>query len=399
MKLFNAVKYAFLFILCLALGAALGFFYQKLYIQLNRTPSIISPLVSFLNDFQSKREVLGFWPYWAKLQDNQDYSTVLSTLIYFGLKFDADGNLIKFAKPGQFDPGWYKLTDQKTQTFLSSLKEKGVNLSLAVFNGDNGSIDNLIQNPAGKAQQLLKNLEPIMNKYGFSDLNLDVESTKEASDEARLNFAVFVGSLKTGLSERKQSLTIEASASDLVKHNLIDLKQIAPIADKIVIMAYDYHFPGSKVVGPVSPLNGGGGIYEYDVNQAVTLALNLVPPQKLILGIPLYGYGWETISDSNHAAVIPGSALTVSNATAEKILNDCSNCRFVFDETAQEEFLVYPDQETGSVHEIFFPDEKSAQAKISLSIDKNLSGIALWALGYEGGSILKPVGAYLRSPQ
>jgi spore germination protein YaaH len=73
---------------------------------------------------------------------------------------------------------------------------------------------------------------------------------------------------------------------------------MSKIADNIVLMAYDYHSTSSFVTGPVAPLSGAGIMSEYDVTAAVEKTLDLIPPQKLVLGIPLYGYEWETL-DAN----------------------------------------------------------------------------------------------------
>jgi len=156
-------------------------------------------------------------------------------------------------------------------------------------------------------------------------------------------------------------------------------------------MAYDYHFIGSLVTGPVAPENGAGIVSEFDVKTAIVEALRSIKPEKIILGIPLYGYEWESIGSVPRSAIIPSTGLTISNKRAEEFLRDCNNCKQAFDETDKEMNVVYKDDETGFYHQFFYPEKRSIQSKLDLVENYNLGGIALWALGYEGNIILQPL--------
>jgi spore germination protein YaaH len=80
------------------------------------------------------------------------------------------------------------------------------------------------------------------------------------------------------------TLTIDIAPDLLVKKGLIDLAQIAADVDHVVLMAYDYHYIGSTVSGPVSPLLGAGTISEYDTQVAITMTQNIIMSKKIILG-------------------------------------------------------------------------------------------------------------------
>src|SRR4029078_3375483 len=137
----------------------------------------------------------------------------------------------------------------------------------------------------------------------------------------------FFSRVKSKVVEKKLgTLTVEISSSDLIRHNLIDPKNISAFADSIVIMAYDYHFAGSEVTGPVAPMGGGGDEAEYDTILALEKAIEVIPSQKIILCIPLYGYQWETLDDIPRSAVIPGTGQTASNSRVENLLSDCATC-------------------------------------------------------------------------
>jgi len=236
---------------------------------------------------------------------------------------------------------------------------------------------------------------PIMKQYSFADLNLDIESSKEASDEARIKFTQFAKEVKNGLQQNHLgTLTVDVSPTIFIKKYLIDSSSIGSIADYVFIMAYDYHYPGSFVTGPVAPLGGAGSIAEFDTDVPIQAAVKIIPRQKIILGLPLYGYQWETITDFPRSAVIPASALVYSNRHTEQFLSSCASCSAQIDNTAKESYLIYKDQDTGTYHQIFYPDKESMIAKIDFARSTDLGGIGLWALGYEGSTILDPVKEY-----
>ena len=190
------------------------------------------------------------------------------------------------------------------------------------------------------------------------------------------------------------TLTLETSPIDAIEKRLIDIQSVAPYVNNIVIMAYDYHAPDSFVTGPIAPLNGAGSESEYDVTTAVEQTLRFIPPQKLILGVPLYGYEWEVLDPVPRSAVIPGRGVLASTERIENLLNSCATCSAKIDNLAQESYLTYFSTDTNSNHLAFFPSKADMQAKVQFAQQNGLGGIALWALGYEGKTILQPLESY-----
>jgi len=159
-------------------------------------------------------------------------------------------------------------------------------------------------------------------------------------------------------------------------------------------MTYDYHFSGSLVTGPVAPNSGAGVESEFDTETGIQKALEVLPADKIILGVPLYGYEWETLEPGRRSAVLPGSGIVASNRRAEEFLASCASCSAQRETAAQESYIVYLDQESTTYHQIFYPDEKFMKTKINLANKYNLGGLAFWALGYEGKTLLNPVVDY-----
>ena len=341
-------------------------------------------------------EVIGFLPYWLLDKADKNYNQYLTNLTYFGLTVGADGHIVKLTNPAEEDPGWYTLRTSKADRFLNDAKNNGLQLSLLVFSSNEDDIGQLIADPVSHADNLINDINPLMKQYGFADLNLDIESTRQASAEARMNFTAFAKEIKKNLETRGLgTLTVDASPIVLIKPYLINLSDIGKIADRIVLMTYDYHYPGSYVTGPVAPVGGAGIDAESDSRTAVAEALKIMPPDKIILGVPLYGYEWETIGDTGRSAIIPGTGLTASSRRVSDFIDKCATCSIQLDSYAQEHYLIYKDENTGTYHQIFYPDAMATAEKVKLVNDSRIEGMALWALGYEDDKILEPLKNYL----
>jgi spore germination protein YaaH len=338
-------------------------------------------------------EAIGFLPYWLIDKERQDYFSNLDEIGYFGLTIDEDGTIMKRTNPTETEPGWLMMQSKKISSILDTAEEKKLKRSLVIFSGDQETIDLLIADPVKHAKNLIKDISPLIDKHKFSGVNIDIESVTTASESARQNFTTFMKTVDEELNRKNETieLSIDVSPTAMLKPYLINVEAISRYVDKVIFMTYDFHYPGSSVTGAVAP-NGGAGITaEFDTETSIKLALIILEPKKIILGVPLYGYEWETLTDHPSAAVIPGSGITSSNMRVEKLLSECATCSAQFDPIAQESYLIYKDQETNTFHQFFYPDKRAIAEKVKLVKKYKIGGLALWALGYEGKTILEPL--------
>lgn len=357
-----------------------------------------SPLYKQLGIY--KPQVIGFTPYWLLGKTTTENQKLLTSTTYFGLEINEDGTLVQRVNDKEEEPGWTKLRSDILNSTLTQAKAKQNELSILLHNSTESEIATLIENPEDHAKRLTSEAIPLMRDHGFTDLNLDIESFREASDEAQIKFTHFLQEVKTQLTiQNAGTLTVELTPAALVKNHLSDPIQIGNIADRVILMAYDYHYRGSFISGPVAPIGGGRDIREYDVEMSVQEALKKIPARKLILGIPLYGYEWETISRHPGAPVIPGSGKTASNTRVEDLLPTCVHCEKALDPISQQPYIIEPATQDGYTNQIFYEDEESLQRKLILVQKYRLGGVAFWAMGYEGKQILNPLNAYINSLQ
>ena len=107
-----------------------------------------------------------------------------------------------------------------------------------------------------------------------------------------------------------------------------------------------------------------------NVRRVVEYALTEIPSEKLWLGIPNYGYDWRL------PFVQGNKATSISNRYAVSLAQRYG-AEIQYDTTAQTPWFRYTD-ENGIVHEVWFEDARSIQAKLNLISEYGLSGAGYW---------------------
>ena len=185
-------------------------------------------------------------------------------------------------------------------------------------------------------------------------------------------------------------LTIAAGPSPRMYHG-VDFAAVANVVDLIGLMNYDYSGPWHKETGFHAPLyseHGGSGdrtVHEYEEAG--------VPAEKLLLGIPFYGYSWNSVGDENHGLFQPGEA--VHQDRPYRYIQTLIDSSEVFrDPTAQAPWLY--DGDTFWTYE----DPTSARFKSNYARQQDLGGVMVWELGEDSSDaqLLKAVSAGLREP-
>ena len=389
----DAVKKTIIFILIsIAFGIGTGLLYLQIL------PNLPAPLVSPLAEVSGKHpaKVFGFLPYWLLDKAQHSYSTSLTTLAYFSLGINADGTIRKLVNDREEEPGWTSLRKPEVIQQFDTAHVAGQTTSLVIFSGNQDTIDTLIHDPVAHAHTLVQEILPIMQEYKFDDVNLDLESSEEASLAAQQQFTDFVQTVKNDVAANKLgTVSFDMTVASLFQQQLVNPVNIGKIADTIILMTYDYHYPGSLLAGPVSPLGGVGITRVYDVTSSLYKAMQVIPREKIVLGLPLYGYEWQTLSNIPGSPSIPNTGQTASDMRVEQLLSSCTNCIQSIDNVSQEPYVIFPDG--AFYHQIYYTDGNSTSAKVNLARSTDIGGVALWALGYEGQSTLQSLSSYKRS--
>jgi len=158
-----------------------------------------------------------------------------------------------------------------------------------------------------------------------------------------------------------------------------DLKAIAESVDFLCLMTYDQHTTWT-VPGPVAGWNWTVANLDY--------ALKVVPPQKLALGIPLYGYHWfagtPTKSDDKSGDKPNPTADYISTDDALD-LSKAYGGHLEWDAVDRTAWLYFNRDDEREW--IFYTDARTFKERYTLVKDRGLRGFASWVLGTEDSGI------------
>ncbi len=350
-----------------------------------RRQTFLSPLgegniLSYLTG--NKVQVIGFLPYWNINEELETDFSAIDQLMYFGLIVGEDGMLIR-QENGETEPGWYKLkTSNKFKQIMANAKKQNKKVLLTIICFDPDVTDIVVSDPLIR-ENLISEIVAIVGEYDFDGVDIDFEyfPSDDNIPDFGSRFNQFLSLLKNRLSaeNKKSILSVDIYPRAFIYDWPYELQEMGKIVDQVIIMAYDFTQRGSSVSGPVAPIKGESE-NEMSIVKTLQASLNQVDHRKLILGIPLYGYEWRTVSDEYKSIAYPGSGVTASYERVSELIKE-EEVDIKWDDKAFSPWLVY--EKNGTISQIYFDDLKSISLKVELVRQLNLGGVAFWALGYE----------------
>lgn len=127
------------------------------------------------------------------------------------------------------------------------------------------------------------------------------------------------------------------------------------------LWSYEWGYALSEPMA-VAPIN--------KVEQVVRFAVSQIPPEKIFMGIPNYGYDWTLpyIKGQSRARSL-GNVQAVEQAVQV-------GAPIRFDAEAQSPHYNYWRER--AEHEVWFEDARSIQAKLALAGEYRLRGVSVW---------------------
>ncbi|MDT8374192.1 MAG: glycosyl hydrolase family 18 protein [Bacteroidales bacterium] len=318
--------------------------------------------LSSLKSVEEAVMVFGWHPYWSgsTAYIYYDYD-VLTHIAYFSYEVDTATG------------GYTTLRGWDTTPIISYAHERGVKVILTVTNFGSSRNTELLTDTV-KQWNLIDNLIQQLQSRNGDGVNFDFESVPSAQ---KANMVSFCRRAVRGIKGALPSAEISLATPAVNWSDGWDLAALAGICDYLIMMGYNYYWSGSSTAGPVSPISGE--------NYNITRSLNDdyigdgVPPGKLLLGVPWYGYDWP-VTGSDRKAPTTG---TGTSRLYNSALNLAANHTVIFDQTTGVPWISY--QSSGQWRQMWYDDSLSLQMKNNLAMDLNLAGIGIWALSYEAG--------------
>ena len=226
-------------------------------------------------------------------------------------------------------------------------------------------------------ERLLDELSSLCAERGYAGLNVDFERLRPEDSE---RFGEFLGRAATRQhAEGRMLVTAVApkyhAAQGGIWHGAHDYQVHGELADRVVVMTYEWGRGGSPPA-PVAPLG--------EVREVLRYAVQEIPREKLLLGIPLYGYDWTLPH-------VPGpkQGRRVSLAEAHE-LAALSGASVDYHSGHESPRVRYQDA-AGSDHVVWFEDERSLMAKLDLVRALGLRGVSFWRLPDPSGGAFQTV--------
>lgn len=341
----------------------------------------ITPTQQVVKESEKLKEVIGFFPSWIPIENIEKSLPNLTQVIYFGLGVTSDGQIIKINEEGSPVIEWSIFTSSEFSDFKNEAQKKGKKVTVALKNFDNESIDTLISSTTATSR-LTKELIKIAKDYGIDGFNLDFEYVTDTDFPTRIYFNRFISAIDEALDEYDPELTFSIDVNALATSSdaAYDMPKISEHVDHIIVMGYDYSRAVSAFAGPVAPLYGEGN--SLSVSKTVTNLSGRINYEKVILGVPFYGYEWSTRGRSWGSATIPGSGALATYKRVKRVINENKNVKKYWDAISQGPWLEYVDG--NAIKQIYYEDARSIAAKVGFVRDHSMAGIAIWAIGYEG---------------
>jgi len=145
----------------------------------------------------------------------------------------------------------------------------------------------------------------------------------------------------------------------------IDYAAHGALMDFVILMTYEwgYRFGPPQAISPLD-----------QIRRVLDYAITVIPREKIYFGFQVYARDWLLPHVQGREAETFSCQEALERAVAH-------NAVIMFDETAQSPFFRYVD-DSGRLHEVWFEDARSAQAKFDTVKEYGLEGISYWALGY-----------------
>ncbi len=363
----------------------------------NGNLSILSPLSKTFSIFSFAgtgeppiKEVYGYLPYWTIIDSKYLQMDKLTDIAYFGLHINEDGSFLK-VEDGELNPGYNNWKNNKELLeVIKNAKKHNVKFALTVISHRDDVSDKFLDCRECWVTLTDNIIAELLDK-GIKDVNLNFEYAEYTPIEKAKQFTEFTKYINERLDETfgDSKIVVSSFADSIVKERVSEIEGLSKVADRIFIMAYDFHRPTSDTAGPVAPMGGKGVHAEYDIETMMNDYLSKVPPNKLLLGVPYYGYNWVVESEDQYSKRIEGTddngfsqSQTYQNVM-ETILKVKPELRW--DDLAKTPYFTYISPDTGYTREVYFDNVESLSFKYNMVIEKDLAGIGIWALGYDGG--------------
>lgn len=268
---------------------------------------------------------------------------------------------------GDVVPQHAGMTDIDANT-VRRFSARGIRIMPTIANHRDGEWDDhvvpqILADSSSTANHVRSIVELVVRE-GYAGIDLDYENLPSIS---RDQFSGFLRDLSASLHSNHKLLSVsvhpKTSDAGVDERNVAqDYQAIGAAADEVRIMTYDYHWATSRP-GPVAPVGW--------VDEVIAYTVRHVPRDKVIMGIPLFGYDW---ADGGAAEPVTWDQVQARIRTHQVAVT--------VDHMSKASWFTYTDRDRRG-HTVWFDDAAAMDAKLRLAQAYGIAGVFLWRLGGE----------------
>ncbi len=205
---------------------------------------------------------------------------------------------------------------------------------------------------------ILDAIESASKKYDGIQIDYENIGARDAG-----NFLTYLKDIRKRIGPNKILSVALPARTRAISDDIFNYKKIEPLVDRILIMAYDEHWSGSKP-GPVASMDWCKKVAGY--------AKTVIPQEKLIMGLPFYGRSWEDYCYSD-AWIYTSMNRIMKENDAHRIERDNGVAHVSFD---------------AKTHvEAYFDDAYSLVERSKMYQSAGIQKIGFWRIGQEDSDI------------
>ena len=340
---------------------------------------------------QNSSVVLAYVTSWSSVMPDPDYVTHINYA--FGhVNESFNGVMInRPARPGRINNDDGRATSEDRLRSIVALKRQKPSLKvlLSIGGWGSGRFSEMAADPNNRLA-FAADCQRVVREFGLDGIDLDWEyptssaARISSSPEDTGNFTLLLHDIRQAIGNDK--LLTFASAANA---KYVDFKAVEPFVDFINIMTYDIVLNGSAHHAGLfrSELTGTEGALscEESVDKHVEAG---IPVGKLVLGIPFYGHGRDSVPGSiNYANIIVRDGLVAVINRGE--ITQLKGHREMWDGVAQVPYWVNAEGK----FVLSYEKPKSIAIKCAWLKQKGMLGAMYWEYGADDpeGTLCKAV--------
>lgn len=279
-------------------------------------------------------------------------------------------------------PTWFQVIDDKG-TVMNRADAKYVEWAhdngykiWALFANDFGDplITSKILNNTDIRDHMIRQILSYASIYNLDGINIDFENINIEDKDA---LTQFIREITPFLREQGLTVSIDIGVPDGSENysRCYDSKALSEVVDYVMLMTYDQHWRTSPEAGSVAQISW--------VEKKLIRALEMVPEEKLLLGLPFYIRLWEEKLDDNGKVKVSNPKV-LSMEAAKNLIKE-NDAQPVWDDESGQFYAEY--KKDDATYKIWLEDWNSINLKSSLVHKYKLAGTAAWRRSDEAEEI------------